>query len=193
MLTTNGHGTATSKTIAKFVIGAAGAVVLGKVLPLAFANAVGTVRGIRGGDPFKGLIREHRELLSLLDKMERTPADNPAKRMALFLAFKRTIGKHAMAEEDIVYPLLQHDGEREQEARKLYEEHAKMKVLLFELERSADDQQQWINNVRALRNEIVPHTRREEQVEFPELKARLNRVKTAELSRKIEQEEALVV
>jgi iron-sulfur cluster repair protein YtfE (RIC family) len=193
MLNTNGNTGAASRRIAKFALGVGGAVVLGKVLPVVFANALGTARGVRTGDPFKGLIREHHELLSLLDKMERTPANSSARRMALFLRFKRTIGKHAMAEEDIVYPLLQNDADREEAARKLYHEHAEIKVLLFELERSLYDEQRWIHNVRALREEIEPHARQEEEQEFPALRARLNRVKTIDLSRKIEQEEALIV
>ncbi|MBV9081331.1 MAG: hemerythrin domain-containing protein, partial [Acidobacteriaceae bacterium] len=134
------------------------------------------------------------DLLSLLSKMEQTPQDSPMKRTALFLRFERTIAKHAMAEEDIVYPWLKDEADRAQAIQKLYEEHARMKVLLFELERSLKEDQAWLARVRDLRNEIEPHARQEEEVEFPQLRAlMMSRNGTAQLARKIHQEQGLIV
>ncbi|MFL6415984.1 MAG: hemerythrin domain-containing protein [Bryobacteraceae bacterium] len=174
-------------------IGAAGGVVLGRFFPLLFANANGWVQGAAGGDPFAGLVEQHRTLLSLLDKMEQLSAADWVKRKFLFLTFKRTIGKHAMAEEDIVYPLLKTEGERHEATQKLYREHASMKIHLFELERAISQENEWRDAVRALRSEIEPHAREEEETEFPRLRQLLDEKKTAQLSRKIRQEEALIV
>ena len=174
-------------------IGAAGGLLLGRFLPVLLANATGLALGAAGRDPFAGLIREHQLLLSLLDKMEHVPANDWAKRKFLFLAFKRTIGKHAMAEEDIIYPLLKTDAERHEATQKLYREHASMKIHLFELERAIHDDEQWGDGVRALRSEIEPHARQEEETEFPRLRELLDEAGTAQLSRKIRQEESLVV
>jgi hemerythrin superfamily protein len=174
-------------------IGAAGGLLLGRFLPVLLANVSGLAQGATRGDPFAGLIREHRQLLSLLDKMEELPASDWAKRRILFLAFKRTIGKHAMAEEDIVYPLLKTDAERHEATQKLYREHASMKIHLFELARAMHREQEWREGVRALRSEIAPHAREEEEVEFPRLRELLDHAGKVELSRKIRQEEALVV
>src|SRR5689334_1180758 len=103
-----------TKTNTCFLVGTgvAGGMFLGRFLPVLLANASGFMAGAVQRDPFAGLIREHRLLLSLLNKMEQLPATEWAKRKVLFLAFKRTIGKHAMAEEDIVYPLLKTEAER---------------------------------------------------------------------------------
>ena len=78
-----------------------------------------------------------------------------------------------------------------------------MKVLLFELERSVDEDEAWSARVRDLRNEIEPHARQEEQVEFPQLRALIEKngatrrsnqgLSNLNLSRKIRQEESLVV
>jgi hemerythrin superfamily protein len=193
MFTTNGSNGKSSGRYAMLAIGAAGGVILGRLAPVLFANASGLVRASAGQDPFQGLIREHRQLLSLLDKMEDTPKESPVKRTALFLKFKRTIAKHALAEEDIVYPCLQDDAERTEETQKLYQEHARMKVLLFELDRSIKEDEAWTARVRDLRNEIEPHARQEEEVEFPRLKALMDSKRTAELSRQIYQEESLIV
>lgn len=178
---------------AMLVLGAAGGMILGRFGPVLLANASGLLRASAGQDPFQGLIREHRELLSLLDKMENTPKENQLKRNALFLKFKRTIAKHALAEEDIIYPQLHDDAERAQESEKLYQEHARMKVLLFEVERAIKEDEAWTARVRDLRNEIEPHARQEEDVEFPRLRALMNGRRSAELSRKIYQEESLIV
>lgn len=166
---------------------------LGRVLPVLFGRTSGAVRHAMGRDPFEGLIREHRELLSLLDEMEKTPAEATAKRMLLFVRFKRTIGKHALAEEDIIYPLLHDDTDRAEATEKLYQEHASMKIHLFELQRSMSEGPSWISNVRALRDEIEPHARQEEEIEFPKLREALSQQQTAELARNVYQEEALLV
>jgi iron-sulfur cluster repair protein YtfE (RIC family) len=174
-------------------IGAAGGVLLGRFLPVLLANASGLAQGAAGRDPFAGLIEEHRTLLSLLDKMEGLPATDWTKRKVSFLAFKRTIGKHAMAEEDIIYPLLKTEAERHEATQKLYREHASMKIHLYELEEAIHQEEQWRDAVRALRSEIEPHAREEEEVEFPRLRELLDQAASAQLSRKIRQEEALVV
>ncbi len=185
----------TTKTNTCFLlgIGAAGGVLLGRFLPVLLANASGFAQGAAGRDPFAGLIREHRTLLSLLDKMENLSVSDGVKRKVTFLAFKRTIGKHAMAEEDIIYPMLKTEGERHEATQKLYREHASMKIHLFELEQAINEEDEWRDAVRALRSEIEPHAREEEETEFPRLRELLDQTATAELSRKIRQEEALVV
>ncbi len=174
-------------------IGAAGGMLVGRLLPIFLANANGAARAAVGRDPFEPLIREHRELLALLDKMENVPQSRRVRRATLFYLFKRKIAKHAMAEEDVVYPMLTDDLERGDAARKLYAEHGRMKVLLFELERSIKNEEGWLNAVRGLRGEIEPHARQEEEIEFPALRARTDKAKQIKLARKIHQEEAVIV
>ena len=52
--------------------------------------------------------------------------------MALFVALSRSRGRHALAEEDVVHPVLH--TEAGAGAQQLYAEHAEMKVHLYELE-----------------------------------------------------------
>ena len=125
--------------------------------------------------------------------MEELPASDWPKRKFLFLAFKRTIGKHAMAEEDIIYPLLKTQAERHEATQKLYREHASMKIHLFELEQAIHQESEWRDAVRALRSEIEPHAREEEESEFPRLRELLDHARTTQLNRQIRQEQALVV
>jgi iron-sulfur cluster repair protein YtfE (RIC family) len=189
------HTKVTKKTNTYLLLGAgaAGGLILGRLLPVLLANVSGLIRGAAGHDPFARLIRQHRTLLSLLGQMENLPVSQWTKRKFLFLAFKRTIGKHAMAEEDIVYPLLKTEAERHEATVKLYSEHASMKIHLFELEMAIHQEEEWRDAVRALRSEIEPHARQEEENEFPRLRQLLDQARTTQLNRKIQQEEALII
>lgn len=60
--------------------------------------------------------------------MEACPTGNHATRARLFLRLKRTLGKHAMAEGDSVYPMPQARAGAREQARQLYEEHGDIKV-----------------------------------------------------------------
>ena len=193
MLTRCKKGRSSSRSLWMFIAGAAGGVLVSRVLPPFAAQASGAVRAAAGRDPFETLIRQHRELLSLLDRMEAAPADSPVRRIALLLRFKRTIAKHALAEEDIVYPLLHDDAGRADATKQLYDEHADMKIHLFELQRSVKNQEAWLKHLEALRSEIERHARQEEEVEFPHLRSQMDEAKTSRLARKIQQEEALIL
>jgi hypothetical protein len=61
---------------------------MGRLPPILIANANGAARAGFGEDPFAGLIREHRQLLALLEKMENTPHHRSFRRETLFFLFK---------------------------------------------------------------------------------------------------------
>jgi hemerythrin superfamily protein len=164
-----------------------------RLLAPVFATASGSVRARMGRDPFERLIDDHRYILSVLEEMENTPADSTVLRAKQFLMLKRTLAKHALAEEDVVYPLLHEDLHAEDESNHLYREHADMKVHLFELERLLKNGEDWSARSRQLRNLIQDHARQEEEVEFPRLREALNEKRTRKLSRQIHREEALIL
>jgi hemerythrin superfamily protein len=146
-----------------------------------------------GQDPFDRLIQDHRIILQTLDDMERHGSGSMARRGALFLRLKRTLAKHAMAEEDVVYPLLHDDARREEASKQLYQEHADMKIHLFELERLLKANEDWSERVRTLRDIISEHARQEEEVEFPRLREALDKDRTRKLSAYIRREESMVL
>jgi hemerythrin superfamily protein len=174
-------------------IGFAAGFALSRLIPSLWAQFRGAAGSALGEDPFAELIREHRVLLSLLDRMEQTPADAPARRAFLFLAFKRTIAKHALAEEDVAYPLLYANAGRSGTAEKLYREHADMKIHLFALQQNLRREEGWKEHVRALRDEIAGHARQEEDEIFPELRELREARESSTLSRNLRQEEAFIV
>ena len=179
--------------IAALAGGVALGVVASRLLPPVVANASGAVRAKFGQDPFRKLEQDHRYVKSLLRKMAEASEDSAAQRVKLLLMFKRALGKHAMAEEDVVYPILHEVAGAAEQARELYDEHAQMKIHLYGLETAIESGPEWGERVRRLQDLIGEHIRDEEDVEFPRLRALLQERQNAELAGKILREEALVL
>jgi hemerythrin superfamily protein len=175
----------------------AGGVALGvlgsRLLPPVMANASGSMGAKLGRDPFRKLEQDHRLIETTLREMAAAREASLLQRTNLFLLFKRKLGKHALAEEDVVYPVLHDIAGEENKARELYDEHAQLKIHLFGLELALASQSQWNERVRRLQDLILPHIRDEEDVEFPRLRRILQEKQHASISGKILREEAMVL
>jgi iron-sulfur cluster repair protein YtfE (RIC family) len=188
----NGNRNA-GRDLAVLLGGVAAGIVGSRLLPplIAMANGAGRVR--RGHDPFELLIEDHRTILATLDRMLEEPTDSTVKRSGLYLALKRKLAKHALAEEDVVYPLLHNEGQDTEASKELYDEHADMKILLFELEELLKSGGDWSRQVRSLRDLIQDHVNDEEQVVFPKLRQIFNQSQAGKVSGQISREEALIL
>jgi hemerythrin superfamily protein len=111
----------------------------------------------------------------------------------LLLQLKRMLTAHALAEEDIVYPMLHDDAHRTEQAKKLYNEHAMVKVKLFELEHKAKDDPTWIDDLRALHRMVAEHVHEEEQIEFPKLRAALDQSQCTNLLGEVSREKSMLL
>ena len=164
-----------------------------RLLPPLIAMASGAMRGKFTGDPFQKLENDHRLILGTLETMEQQRDTGMGKRTALFLTLKRKLGKHALAEEDVVYPLLQGEAARHEAAKHLYEEHAEMKVLLFDIESCIMESRVWTEPVRRLREMIERHAREEETEQFPHLRAILDESRVSQVAAQVHREQALIL
>jgi len=169
------------------------ALVASRLMPPLVAQAAGTLRAQAGRDPFDALAHDHRVILSLLDQMEDSPDHATMRRTQLLLRLKRRLAAHALAEEDVVYPLLHDRAHEEEDTRRLYAEHADMKMHLFALEQMPKDDPRWRARVGELRALIAGHVHQEEDVDFPRLRERLDDRATARLSGGVAREKALVL
>jgi hemerythrin superfamily protein len=176
-----------------FAVGAAAGLIAARMLPPLVAQATGAMRVAAGGDPFDALAQDHREILSLLDRMERSPDDAVVTRTQLLLRLKRRLSAHALAEEDVVYPMLHDRAHETEDARHLYGEHAEMKMHLFALEQMPKDDPRWPDRARRLKALIAGHVRQEEEVDFPKLRRLLDQRATARLSGNVQREKALLL
>lgn len=177
-----------SRDLTAVAIGIAAGVVASRLLAPVAAARYGAVRAHLGADPFETLTQDHRTILSQLREME-----NSEPSMKSFLRVKRALAKHAMAEEDAVYPLICEETFSRQQAEHLYAEHGEMKMLLYRIENCVRRKSDWREPVTKLRDMIERHAREEEEVEFPKLRAALAESQRKELSMQIEREEALVL
>jgi hemerythrin superfamily protein len=190
---TRDTGLISLRGLAAFTTGALAAVIASRVLPPLLAQAVGTAQAAAGRDPFEALADDHTMILSLLNRMESSPNNAVFDRTQLLLRLKRRLAAHALAEEDVVYPLL-HDRAREvDDTMHLYSEHAEMKMHLFTLEQMPKNDPRWRGTVAELKNLIAEHVKQEEEVDFPKLRAVLDSKETAMMSGGMQREKALLL
>src|SRR5436190_13127879 len=176
-----------------FGAGAMLMLIASRMAPPVAGRAIGTIRGMTGTDPFDALAQDHQKILGLFDRIEATDDSAVMRRNVMLLQLKRMLTAHALAEEDIVYPMLHDDAHRAEEAKKLYREHADIKVRLFELEHKAKDDPSWIEGIRELRRILAEHAREEEQVEFPKLRAALDQRRTSNLLGEVHREKSMIL
>jgi hemerythrin-like domain-containing protein len=86
---------------------------------------------------------------------------------------KHALLKHAVEEENVIYPALREIGEREA-ADALTKEHGYVKQYLYELENIPTASPEWIAKVREFRADIEKHMQEEEMDLFPKLRSQLS-------------------
>jgi hemerythrin superfamily protein len=187
-----GRRNGTSKTISMAIGGIAAGIIGSRLIPPLMAMVRGSRRVQSGGDPFDLLIEDHRRIKRLLQEMLTAP-DSCVQRGRLFLKLKRRLAKHALAEEDVVYPIVHgHSGGQDQ-SKHLYDQHADMKILLYELEQKVKSGEDWQAEVTGLANLVQRHADEEEHVIFPQLRGQLAGEGLPQVSGQISREEALIV
>lgn len=130
----------------------------------------------------EGLIREHDATLAAIDRLAATPADHPQRRTVQLAALKHMIGKHALEEENVIYPMLRRGSESE-DVGELHKEHGEVKALLFELTQMDKADPGFDVTLRRLRDGLAEHMREEEDVLFPALRERLSAEENRKLTR----------
>jgi hemerythrin superfamily protein len=181
------------RDLVAFGVGMLAGLGIGRIASPVAGRAIGSISAMAGRDPFEALAEDHRNVLALFDAVERTDSTARLRRSTLLFQIKRMLTAHALAEEDIIYPMLRDDAHREEMASQLYREHAEMKVHLFELEHQAKEDAAWIAKLRDLRGIIERHARQEEDSEFPRLRAALSGDGKSRLLGEIRREKALIL
>lgn len=181
------------RTVAAFAGGAVAAIIASRLLPPVVAQASGAALAAAGRDPFDALVEDHRAILTLLDHMAQSPDGAVFARTQRLFRLKRRLAAHAMAEEDVLYPLLYERAQSASEAKHLYEEHAEMKMHLYQLEQIPKDDPRWRDRVLELRTLIEGHVRQEEEMEFPKLQSVLDEPGIRRLWAHIQREKALLL
>ena len=133
------------------------------------------------GDWDDALKAEHAATLKVFDLIEATDDTQTHRRSLHLVQLKHALAKHAIQEENTIYPALRDAGEIEG-ADELTKEHGYVKQYLYDLENMPKEGPAFLEKVRAFRAEIEDHMREEEEELFPALKARLSAEENKELT-----------
>ena len=159
---------------------AAGGAALG-LLAMFGRKAMVQAPSMMAGSWDEALALEHQAVLKLFDAMAETDSRNTTKRSMLLMQMKHALAKHAIEEENVIYPALRDAGKVEQ-ADALNRDHGYVKQYLYDLENMPNDSPEFLTKLAKFRAEIEAHMRKEEDELFPELKAQLSEEKNSHLT-----------
>jgi iron-sulfur cluster repair protein YtfE (RIC family) len=132
----------------------------------------------------EGLATEHKATLAVIDKLLDVSAEQPERRVVLFMNLKHMIAKHAMQEENVVYPLLRR-AEGGESADALNREHGQVKAMLYELGHQEKGDPAFSEALNQLRAALEEHMRAEEDTLFPALRDSLTDEENRKLTREM--------
>lgn len=155
-------------------------VALGVLAMLARKAAVQAPTAL-AGDWDVALAAEHKAVLKVFDALQATDDSNTTKRTILLAQLKHALAKHALEEENVIYPALREAGEVAG-ADELNAEHGYVKQYLYELENLPNGSSAFLPTVAKFRADIEDHMREEEEGLFPALKAKLSPEKNKHLT-----------
>lgn len=128
----------------------------------------------------EALKAEHEATLAVFDKIEATKDSQTTLRSTLLTKLKAALSKHAIEEENVVYPAMR-EANFAHDADSLNGEHGYVKTYLYELENMSKDSPDFLPRVRDFRSMIEEHMKMEENEVFP----RLRETMTEEQNRKL--------
>ncbi len=148
---------------------------VGRKLFMQFAGGGAT------GDWFDALKAEHELTRGIFDKIEATDDSQTALRSQLLAKLKYQLTKHALEEENVIYPALR-QANAAHDADALEGEHGYVKTYLYELETMPNGTAEWLARVRDFRAMIEEHMREEENEVFPRFREMLSEEQSARIT-----------
>ncbi len=121
------------------------------------------------GDWYDALKTEHAMTLAIFDKIEATNDRQTMMRTHLLAKLKYALTKHALEEENVIYPALR-QANSAYDADHLEEDHGYVKTYLYELETMPKASPDWLARVRDFRQMIQTHMTEEENEIFPKFR-----------------------
>jgi hemerythrin superfamily protein len=165
----------------------ASAVALGVMAGVALARSKRLAFRARSrlqGDWLGHLKAEHRVMRRLLKSMTHADFEHAPRRAALLEKVGELLTRHAVEEENVVYPALAAIGAD----GALLDDHAEMKTLVRDLQALPLEDARWIEQARALRKLFHRHMREEEEEIFPLLRERLGEAENEKMTKLVTRE-----
>lgn len=156
------------------------ATIMGRKLAIEATTAV-------QGDWLEALKAEHKLVLTAFDKLLETAETDTLQRGMALMKIKALLSKHALEEENVIYPALRMHG-RDSEGRHLASDHADIKTYLAELDMLPKDDPNWMTRLRAFRELVQSHIREEEDQIYPAFRDSMSDEQNAALTLKVHRE-----
>ncbi len=133
-------------------------------------------------DILQVLKQEHKEVASMLKKLEKTTGRAKKSREQLFSKLNHSLTLHADFEEKFFYPQLKRSAKAKDLVLEAYEEHHVVKFLLSELENLSVIDETWQAKLTVLKENVSHHVKEEEKGLFPKAKTLLGSSKLKALA-----------
>ncbi|MEP7349725.1 MAG: hemerythrin domain-containing protein [Sphingorhabdus sp.] len=130
------------------------------------------------------LKHEHRAVEKIFDRLEATTADQSFRRATLTTKLKHALTKHAVQEENIIYPILV-PSEAAGERGDVYEDHADIKKMVHMLEHMENSDSDFLAKVATLRKIVEEHVKEEEENLFPQIKRARSKKQNEQLTHEV--------
>ncbi|RAK59673.1 hemerythrin domain-containing protein [Phenylobacterium hankyongense] len=165
----------------RLATGAAFGLLAGLAIPHA-RKAVMQGPALAAGDWVAGLTAEHRMVEKMFDTLLATSDEEMLKREMLLTKIAYALTKHAIEEENVIYPALSENAHAEQ-AHHLVDDHAKAKTFIYDLRRISSRDPQWLLRAREFWTDLQEHMRQEEDEIFPTFRDALPAEENARLTK----------
>ncbi|MBL8770504.1 MAG: hemerythrin domain-containing protein [Phenylobacterium sp.] len=172
--------TRTNGQYGQLAAGAAIGLAAGLALPLA-RKALMQAPSAATGDWAEALKAEHRLVEKAFEAALATTEDDVMKRDMLLAKIAYALTKHAIQEENVIYPAMMQHGQQDQ-ARALIEDHGRIKTFIFELRNIDAGDVMWRSTLQGFYDDLRTHIREEEDVIFPAFHAALPEAESARLT-----------
>lgn len=172
---------ATNGNLGRLATGAALGFMAGLAMPHA-RKAVAQGPSLVAGDWVAALKAEHRMVEKTFQALLATSDTETMKRQMMLTKIAYALTKHAIEEENVIYPAMVENG-REEQARHLIADHGEVKTFIYELRRLPTDDPRWLETARRFFTDLQEHMREEEEDIFPAFREALPQQENARLTR----------
>lgn len=158
------------------------------VTPSVFLSRQAAAEQSPAGDAFQVLIEDHRKVDQLLQQIG--GAEDTQKRMTLLRQLADALTRHAVAEENVIYPAVRQKSLTGLDAMAAVKDHADIKTYFYVLQNTTD-KAKWQEQFEALKEEIKTHVEQEESDMFPSLRAEMSAEELSKMSQAVNREMGL--
>lgn len=171
----------TNGNLGRMATGAALGFMAGLAVPHA-RKAVMQGPSLAAGSWVDALKTEHRLVEKTFQALLATSEDEPMKRQMMLTKIAYALTKHAIEEENVIYPALAENARTDQ-SHHLTEDHAEVKTFIYDLRRTSSTDPRWLIKARAFWTQLQEHMREEEDEIFPAFRDALPPEENAKLFR----------